>query len=58
MADIAWRCVRASDGDVKYAERLEHAAKLEARGYVCELDPDADFDTLTLEPEQFPDDSA
>ena len=34
---------------------LIHMEKLEARGYTCALDPDLDFETLTLEPEQFPD---
>lgn len=43
MANAAWRCVHPS-GDVKYADRPDHVNKLEARGYVCTLDPDYVFD--------------
>lgn len=43
MPDIVWRCYRASDEDVKFAAIEDHKLKLEAKGYVCELDPDADW---------------
>jgi hypothetical protein len=48
LADTAWRCYRASDGDVKYAARESHVVILESKGYVCTLDPDLDFDTISI----------
>jgi hypothetical protein len=47
MPNVIWKCVN-DDGDVKYAAREAHVDILEAKGYVCELAPDPDFDTLTI----------
>ncbi len=47
MPQVAWRCEN-SEGDVKYAARLAHVEILEAKGYTCTLDPDADFEALTI----------
>lgn len=44
MSDYTvWRCERASDGDVKFAARLDHKEKLEAKDYVCVVYPDMDW---------------
>jgi hypothetical protein len=47
MAQVAWRCVNEA-GDVKYAARESHVESLEAKGYTCTLDPDAQWDTITI----------
>lgn len=47
MANVAWRCEHPN-GDVKYAAIRTHSEKLEDKGYVCELDPDATFTTDQL----------
>lgn len=47
MPNIIWKCENA-EGDVKYAAREAHVTILEEKGYVCTLDPDADFETLTI----------
>lgn len=49
MAQVAWRCVN-EEGDVKYAAREAHVEILEAKGYTCTLDPDAQWDTITIYP--------
>jgi hypothetical protein len=43
MPNTAWRCEHPN-GDVKYAVREAHVDILELKGYVCELDPDPQFD--------------
>lgn len=47
MPQTAWRCEHPN-GDVKYAARYDHVLKLEAKEYVCTLDPDLDMDTITI----------
>lgn len=44
MANVVWRCTRASDKDVKMAARDDHRLNLEAKGYVCVLVPDEQED--------------
>jgi hypothetical protein len=43
MPQVPFRCEHP-DGDVKIAVREDHVIKLEAKGYVCVLDPDAQYD--------------
>lgn len=55
MTNQAWRCEHPETGDVKYAVREAHVDTLELKGYVCVLDPDAQFDehdTMVYVPEQ------
>jgi hypothetical protein len=48
MPNTAWRCEHPDTGDVKYAVREAHVDILELKGYVCELDPDPQFDVITI----------
>ena len=48
MAQTAWRCEHPTTGDVKYAARYDHVLKLEAKDYVCVLDPDLDMDEIQV----------
>lgn len=48
MPNIIWRCEHPTTGDVKYAAREAHVDILETKGYVCVLDPDANYETLTI----------
>lgn len=47
MAQVAWRCEHPN-GDVKMAAREAHVEILEAKGYVCTLDPDPQWDVITI----------
>ncbi len=41
-----WRCEHPTTKDVKYVDRPANVVKIEARGYVCVLDPDYEYDVI------------
>lgn len=47
MPNIIWRCEN-EEGDVKFAAREAHVEILEAKGYVCTLSPDMNFESIDL----------